>query len=94
MSRKNEKGGTPMKKRLRHAGIVFILILTFIGAAVLGGCEGSDARKQIDDTVKKASGAELVEKGEKMKQQIRDLTAEDIERIQKDIEKGVYGEKE
>ena len=83
-----------MMKRLRHAGTVFILILTFIGAAVLSGCEGSDARKQIDDTVKKVSGAELVEKGEKMKQQIRDLSAQDIDRIQKDIEKGVYGEEE
>jgi len=83
-----------MIKRLQHAGTVFILILSFMGAAFLSGCEGSDARKQIDDTVKKVSGAELVEKGEKIKQQIRDLSAQDIDRIQKDIEKGVYGEEE
>lgn len=83
-----------MKKCTGNFVTAFILILAFAATVIITSCEGSDARKAIDDTVKELSGAELVEKGEKIKQQIRDLTAEDIERIQKDIEKGVYGEEE
>ncbi|HOO44876.1 MAG TPA: hypothetical protein PLM29_01505 [Deltaproteobacteria bacterium] len=75
-----------MKKRLLN--LVSIIIL----AAALTGCEGSDARKAIDDTVEEVSGARIIEKGENIKKQIQDLNAKDIERIQKDIEKGVYTE--
>ena len=79
----------------KYAGKLFIvsaLILAFAVAVITASCEGSDAKKAIDDTVKDLSGAKTVEQGEKIKQQINDLTAKDIERIQKDIEKGVYGE--
>jgi hypothetical protein len=81
-----------MRKFARKLCTVSFLILAFAVAVITASCEGSDAKKAIDDTVKDLSGAEIVEKGEKIKQQVEDLTAEDIERIQKDIEKGVYGE--
>jgi hypothetical protein len=42
--------------------------------------------------VRELSGAELIDKGERLKQQIRDLNAKDIERIQEDISKGIYGQ--
>jgi len=83
-----------MRRLARKFFTVLALILAFAVAVITASCEGSDAKKAIDDTVKDLSGAEIVEKGEKIKQQIRDLNAEDIERIQKDIEKGVYGEEE
>ena len=81
-----------MRKLTGKFFTVLALILAFAVAVITTSCEGSDTKKAIDDTVKDLSGAEIVEKGEKIKQQIRDLNAEDIERIQKDIEKGVYGE--
>jgi hypothetical protein len=88
------KGGCTMKKWGKNFSIMFILILSFMIAAFLFSCEGSEVRKAIDDTVEEVSGGELIKKGEALKQQIRDLNANDIERIQKDIEKGVYGQEE
>ncbi len=81
-----------MRRFTRKLCTVSVLILAFAVAVITSSCEGSDAKKAIDDTVKDLSGAKIVEKGEKIKQQIRDLNAEDIERIQKDIEGGVYSE--
>jgi len=46
----------------------------------------------VEETVKELSGAGLVDKGEKLKQQIRDLNAEDVRRIQEDLSRGVYEE--
>ena len=47
----------------------------------------------MEETVHELSGAGIVEKGENLKQQIRDLNAEDVQRIQQDLSRGVYGEK-
>jgi predicted SpoU family rRNA methylase len=66
----------------------------FLAAAlILTGCEGSEAKKEVEETVHELSGAGIVEKGENLKQQIRDLNAEDVQRIQQDLSRGVYGEK-
>ena len=81
-----------MKKRVWNTVLTIILVMAFIAAAVVTGCEGSEARKAIDETVEEVSGAKIIEKGENIKKQIQDLNAQDIERIQKDIEKGVYSE--
>ncbi len=83
-----------MTQRIRQLGLAIVLIVSFFAAAVLSGCEGSEAKKAVEDTVKEVTGAGLVEKGEKIKKQIQDLNAQDIERIQKDIEAGVYGKEE
>ena len=83
-----------MQKYIRRFSAVLIMILAFAAAVIITSCEGSDARKAIDDTVEEASGGGLIKKGEKIKQEIRDLNAQEIERIQKDIEKGVYSEEE
>ena len=83
-----------MKEYTRNFAAACIVILAFAAAVIISSCEGSDARKVINDTVEEVSGTGLIEKGEKIKQEIRDLNAQDIERIQKDIEKGVYNENE
>ena len=83
-----------MKKRVWNLVSAIILIVAFTALTTLTGCEGSEARKAIDDTVEEVSGGKLIKKGEDIKRQIEDLNAQDIERIQKDIEKGVYGEEE
>ncbi|MBN2298369.1 MAG: hypothetical protein JXM72_07235 [Deltaproteobacteria bacterium] len=83
-----------MKKWARNLVSTIILVMAFTAATALTGCEGSEARKAIDDTVEEVSGAKLVEKGENIKKKIQDLNAQDIERIQKDIEKGVYSEED
>jgi hypothetical protein len=89
-----ENGGHTMRKWGKNFSILFILILSFMTAAFLFSCEGSEVREAIDNTVEEVTGGKLIKKGEALKQQIRDLNAKDIERIQKEIEKGVYGQEE
>ena len=79
---------------MKYFFTAFILILAIAAAFTVTSCEGSDARKVVDDTVEEVSGAKLIKKGEEIKQEIRDLNAQEIDRIQKDIEKGVYCEEE
>jgi predicted SpoU family rRNA methylase len=78
-------------KRLTTKALFTALFLA--AALILTGCEGSEAKKEVEETVHELSGAGIVEKGENLKQQIRDLNAEDVQRIQQDLSRGVYGEK-
>ncbi len=52
------------------------VILTCLFALALCGCEGGDARKSVTDTVKDLAGKQVIEKGDRMKQ--------DIDRAMKD----------
>ncbi|HHO76867.1 MAG TPA: hypothetical protein ENN05_10630 [Deltaproteobacteria bacterium] len=83
-----------MKKCAGNLFAAIVLALALLASTALTGCEGSDARKSIDDAVEEVSGAKIINKGENIKKQIQDLNAQDIERIQKDIEKGVYSEED
>ena len=62
------------------------------------GCEGSEAKKAITDTVNKAMGGEAVKKGEEMKKNIDQAMKEEARRLlkmDKDKEgKDSQGEKE
>ncbi|HPX51348.1 MAG: hypothetical protein GXY28_07780 [Bacteriovoracaceae bacterium] len=81
-----------MKRTGKRIAAAFIVSLSIAGSALLAGCDGSEAAREAEETVRELSGAELIDKGERLKQQIRDLNAKDIERIQEDISKGIYGQ--
>ncbi len=81
-----------MKTTRRLSITELFAAFSLAGALIFTGCEGSEAKREVEETVKELSGAGLVDKGEKLKQQIKDLNAEDVRRIQEDLSRGVYGE--
>ncbi|WP_155311681.1 hypothetical protein [Desulfosarcina ovata] len=57
-----------------------LLILLFCGLLMTAGCEGTDTRDQVDDTVKTAAGQKDLERYREMKEQIGDIQAQETER--------------
>jgi hypothetical protein len=60
-----------------------IVVLSCICALIFAGCEGSDAKKTIADTVNKAMGGDAVKKGEEMKKNIDQAMNEEARRLLK-----------
>jgi len=58
-----------IKKTSKRRPLVFVLL----GLLVLAGCEGTDTREKVDDTVKELSGKKNVERMEQMKKNIDDI---------------------
>lgn len=61
---------------------LFSVLLTGL---VLAGCEGSDSREKIDDTVKEFSGQKSLERMDQMKKDIDDINKKQADRL-KEIE--------
>ena len=57
------------------------LFLVFIIGLVLAGCEGSDSREKIDDTVKEFSGQKNLERMDQMKKDIDDINKKQADRL-------------
>ena len=80
------------------------LVLACICALIFPGCEGSDAKRAITDTVNKVMGGEAVKKGEEIKRNIDQAMNEEARRLLKmdketkddaaGEDKGSQGEKE
>jgi hypothetical protein len=60
-----------------------IVVLACICALIFAGCEGSEAKKAITDTVNKAMGGEAVKKSEEMKKNIDQAMNEETRRLLK-----------
>ncbi len=60
-----------------------IVALAFICGLIFSGCEGSEAKKAITDTVNKVMGGEAVKKGEEMKKNIDQAINEEARRLLK-----------
>jgi hypothetical protein len=60
-----------------------IVALACICALIFAGCEGSEAKKAITDTVNKVMGGEAVKKGEEMKKNIDQAMKEEARRLLK-----------
>ena len=69
----------PMQGTTKSYPIIIILILC--GALILGGCEGSEPREQIDDTVKELSGQKKVEQMDKMKKDLDAIQEKQADRL-------------
>ena len=69
-------------KKTFKAWPLFFALLTGL---VLAGCEGSDSREKIDDTVKELSGQKNLERMDQMKKDIDDINKKQAERL-KEIE--------
>lgn len=81
-----------MKHVIKSAASFALIFFALTASHILTGCEGSDANKAAKETVEELSGKNIRDKGEKIKQQINAISADQIEKIQQDINKGTYQE--
>jgi hypothetical protein len=72
---------TWIKKTFKTWPLFFVLLT----GLVLAGCEGSDSREKIDDTVEEFSGQKSLERMDQMKKDIDDINKKQAERL-KEIE--------
>jgi outer membrane murein-binding lipoprotein Lpp len=70
---------TWIKKTFRIWPLYFVLLT----GLVLAGCEGSDSREKIDDTVKEFSGQKSLERMDQMKKDIDDINKKQADRLKK-----------
>ena len=70
-----------MKKMLLKASSNVLVFLACLCVLVFAGCEGSDAKKKITDTVHTLVGGEVVKKGEDMKKQVDQAMKEEAKRL-------------
>jgi outer membrane murein-binding lipoprotein Lpp len=68
---------TWIKKTFKTWSLSFVLIT----GLVLAGCEGSDSREKIDDTVKEFSGQKNLERMDQMKKDIDDINKKQADRM-------------
>ena len=59
------------------------LFLVLLTGLVLTGCEGTDSREKVDDTVKEFSGQKNLERMEQMKKDIGDIKKQQADRLKK-----------
>jgi len=60
-----------------------LILLTFLAIA---GCEGTETREQVDDTVKDLSGKKSVEQMDRMKKDLDKLKKQQADRLKKVID--------
>jgi hypothetical protein len=59
------------------------LVLVLLTGLVLTGCEGTDSREKVDDTVKEFSGQKNLERMEQMKKDIGEIKKQQADRLKK-----------
>jgi hypothetical protein len=57
------------------------LILVFLICLTLAGCEGTDSREKVDDTVKEFSGQKNLERMNQMKKDISNINKQQTDRL-------------
>ena len=57
------------------------LILVLLTCLAFAGCEGSDSREKVDDTVKELSGQKNLERMDQMKKDISDINKQQSDRL-------------
>jgi hypothetical protein len=68
---------TWIKKTFKTWPLFFVLLTGLI----LAGCEGSESREKIDDTVKDFSGQKSLERMDQMKKDIDDINKKQADRL-------------
>ncbi|HVN71806.1 MAG TPA: hypothetical protein VMU10_07290 [Desulfomonilia bacterium] len=58
-----------------------LLVLICICSLVIIGCEGSDAKKTITDTINKAVGGEVMNKGKEVKKKVDQAMKDEARRL-------------
>jgi hypothetical protein len=77
-----------MKRKTTMKGIkktfkTWAIVLVLLTGLVLTGCEGTDSREKVDDTVKEFSGQKNLERMEQMKKDIGEIKKQQADRLKK-----------
>ncbi|MBI5592060.1 MAG: YtxH domain-containing protein [Deltaproteobacteria bacterium] len=64
-----------IKKISKRLPLTFVLLVLL----ALSGCEGTDTREKVDDTVKELSGKKNVERMDQMKKNIEEIKKQQAE---------------
>jgi hypothetical protein len=77
MNIKKENAMAWIKTTLKHWPLTLLLLalLTF------SGCEGTETRDKVDDTVKELSGQKNIERMDQMKKNIGDINTQQADRL-------------
>jgi hypothetical protein len=59
----------------------WLLILVLLTCLPLAGCEGTDSREKVDDTVKELSGQKNLERMNQMKKDISNINKQQTDRL-------------
>jgi hypothetical protein len=60
---------------------ICFLPLVFLALLTLSGCEGTESREQVDDTVKELSGQKKLEQMDRMKKNIGNIEKQQADRL-------------
>lgn len=74
--------------RAVKAFVGLVMIFLIMAFPLLVGCEGSDSRKKVDNTVKELAGKKQVDQMKKMKKDIGDISKQQMKRLD-DLKKSV-----
>ena len=70
-----------MKKWLRVAGRLAI-VWAMVGLLAFFGCEGTETRNQVDDTVEELAGKKQVDRMKEMKEDLEHIQNQQAQRIE------------
>jgi hypothetical protein len=60
---------------------IWLPLLVLFTCLVLAGCEGTDSREKVDDTVKELSGQKNLERMDQMKKDIDKINKQQADRL-------------
>jgi hypothetical protein len=81
-----------MKPHIKKTISLSLVCLFLFGTILVNtGCEGTESRKAIDDTVKTAAGMDAVKKKEKIKKQLDQFSKNEADKIRKGMEEDGTG---
>ena len=67
-----------MDKKILNSWPLLLVLLTGLA---LAGCEGTESREKVDDTVKELSGQKSLERMDQMKKNIDDINTQQADRL-------------
>jgi hypothetical protein len=70
-----------MRKLFRQSFSCILVIFACICALAFAGCEGSDAKKAVTDTVNKLMGGDVIKKEEELKKKVDQAMKEEARRL-------------
>lgn len=77
-----------MTKQVRTCIAMMITAVALSSLLLISGCEGSEARKEVTQTVEQAVGAGTAKKSREVKQDVNQIMQQEMERAKKDIDAG------
>jgi hypothetical protein len=70
-------------KRIVNACKNLTLVIVFFSVLAIGGCEGTETREQVDDTVKEFAGRKNIDQMNQMKKDLNKARQQQADRFEK-----------